>query len=386
MRVGFNMRSLVLTLACAVVPAALAQNIKEPASLSAETPEPSAAKKWSGTYSLDMGGISFSEGKDQGAAAFFWFSTNLKYGFTRWLKAEISPNASFYSSRVQERYDDDTFQSRIWMMDAHVSLEPVEFFELRAGALNQGFLGTSILVSSYRSFPGVQEIVKLKGDEVEAKFIVQQSVPTSHTLNTEREKQEKLPMFNTQSFSAKGKHFNLIEWKSTGGLFQWSNLPSKVAWDSRLSGSMGSGIDPASAKFTYDHKGWFGTAEVCLCMDSTVDWIAEYVRIRNTSADDFAADAQSVGLGASIHFGDRKLDLRYRKFFVESDATIAAYNKGKYGHTNRDGDALEASLGFKKDKFKIYAQGFRATPINQSEAQRDMSVYYLGVETEDASF
>lgn len=386
MRVGFYMRSLVLILACAIVPATFAQDIKQPASLSAEAPESASKKKWSGTYTLEMGGVSFQEGRDEGAAAYVWFSTKFKYNFYRWLKGEVSPNLNLYSSRVQERYDDDTFQSRLWMMDAHLSVEPVEFFELRAGALSQGFLGTSMLVSSYRSFPGVQEILKIKGDEVEARIIVQQAVPTSHSLNTDREKQEKLPSFNTQTFSAKGKHFGFVEWKSTGGFFQWSNLPSKVANESRLLGSMGTGIDVADSKFTYEHRGWFGTAEVCLCTDSRVDWIGEYVRIRNTSADNFAADAQSVGFGTTIHLGDRKLDLRYRKFFIESDATVASYNKGKYGHTNRDGDSLEASLGFKKDKFRIYAQGFRATPINHSEAQRDLSIYYLGVETEDASF
>lgn len=380
------MRSLLLTLACAAMPA-FAQNVAGPASLTADIPESqAAARKWSGQWNLNMGGISFQEGKDAGAAAFAWFSTDFNYKFSRWLQAGISPNLSLYSSRVQERYDDDTFQNRIWMLDAHLSLEPVEYFELRAGALNQGFLGSSMLVSSLRSFPGIQEIVKFKGEQAEVKFIVQQAVPTSHTLNTERETQEKLPSFNTQTFTAKGKHFDLIEWKSTGGLFKWSNLPSKVAWDSRLSGAMGEGLEVADSRFTYDHQGWFGTAELCFCMDSKIDFIVEGQRIHNTKADSFAADAQSLGLGGRIRFGDRELDLRYRQFFIESDATIAAYNKSKYGHTNRAGDGLEASLAFKKDHFKIYAQGFRANPINRSEAQRDMSIYYLGVETDDAAF
>jgi hypothetical protein len=380
------MRSLLITLVCAVVPAAFAQNVTEPASLTADLPEPQTARKWSGQWNLNMGGISFQEGKDEGAAAFAWFSTGFKYNFTRWLKGEISPNLSLYSSRVQERYDDDTFQNRIWMMDAHLSFEPIEYFELRAGALNQGFLGSSMLVSSLRSFPGIQEIVKFKGEQAELKIIVQQAVPTSHTLNTERATQEELPMFSTQTFTAKGKHFNLIEWKSTGGLFKWSSLPSKVISDSRLSGAMGTGIEVTDSRFTYEHQGWFGTAELCLCMDSKIDVIGEIQRIHNTKADSFAADAQSLGIGGRVRFGDRELDLRYRQFFIESDATVAAYNKSSYGHTNRTGDGLEASLAFKKDHFKIYARGFRASPINVSEAQRDMSIYYLGVETDDASF
>ncbi len=382
MRVGSTIGFLLLSIAVACGPLAASESI---ATLETKSQE-SRPRKWSGEWKLTMGGTSLSEGKDEGAAAFAWFGANFKYNFAKWLKAEISPNISFYSSRLQERYDDDSYQNRLWMMGAHLSVIPVEYLEFRAGALNQGFLGSSMLVSSLRSFPGLQETAKFKTAEVEGKLILQQAVPTSHTLNTERERMEKLPSFNTESVSLKGKHFGLVEWKATGGHFKWANLPSKVAWESRIDGALGSGLEVTDSRFTYDHEGWFGTAEACWCTTAAVDFTLEFQRIHNTKADSFAADAQSFGLGPKFKIGDVEVDLRYRSFFIESDATVALYNKSRFGHTNRIGDQIEASANFKDQGFSIFAQAVRARPINPSEAQRDLSIYFVGVETEYAPF
>lgn len=377
--VGSNLSLLVISLALAICVPVSAQN----SATSELKIDAQKNRRWKGEWNFLLGGTSFEEGKDEGAAAFLWAGAKFDYKLSDWLKAGISPRASMYSSRVQERYDDDGFGNNIWLMDAHLSFEPIEYAEVRAGALNQGYHGTSMLVSGLKSFPAVQEIAKYKTKNLDARIIIQQAVPTSHTLNTEREREEKLPMFNTETLSLVGSNFGWLDWEVTGGHFKWSNLPSKVAWEGRLKGNTGAGLEPTNATFDHAFEGWFANTEVCYCAKTApLGFVVEYERIRNQKADEIGADAQLVGAGPKFRFGDQELDLRFRSYFIESDATVAAYNKSKYGNTNRNGNAIEANLHFKQHNFSVFAEGYRAQPINRSESQRDLSIYYLGVETD----
>jgi hypothetical protein len=374
---------LFLSLAFAVSWPVFGQNTATSTLKSAEAP---AKHKFDGTWNFALGGISYEHGKDNEAAAFFYGGANLKYRFTPWLRADLSPRLSVFSSRVQERYSDSGEESRLWMYDGYLAVDPVEYFELRGGALNQRYHGTSLLVSSLRSFPGVQEIGKVKFGDFKAALIFQQVIPTSHSLNTERESQEELPTFMTQTLQLSGKHFGFIEWEASGGLFDWNNIPDKVVADSRLVGNVGAGENVAGSRFLYDHQGWYATGEFCLCGTAALGAVVEYERVHNMKAPGDSADAQLVGLGPKIKFGDIELDLRFRPYFIESDATVASYNKSKFGNTNRKGYNIEANVNFKKEGFSIFAENYNAEPINRDPNQRDLSIFYLGVETEYAPF
>lgn len=333
-----------------------------------------------------MGGITHEHGKDNEAAAFFYGGVKFDYQFKPWLNAHLSPRASIFSSRVQERYSDSGEESRLWMYDGYLSLDPIEYFQLRGGALNQGYHGTGLLVSSLRSFPGVQAIAKAGVGDFKVALVVQQVIPTSHSLNTERESQEKLPFFTTQTLVVEGRHFNLIQWKGRAGLYNWSNIPDKVVADSRLIGNVGEGENVAGSRFLYDHQGWYLATDFCICGPYWLGGIIEFERVHNLKAPGDSADAQLIGIGPRMIFGEIEVDLRFRTYFSESDSTVAAYSKSKLGNTNRRGINLEANVNFKKEGFSIFAQNYQAEPINRDINQRDLSIIYLGVETEYAPF
>lgn len=385
-RSGMNFRVILLVLLGALQLGSLhAQEVQGPAT-SALTYETSVPRKWNGEWRFLLGGITHEEGKDEGGAAALYVNSRFNYRLAPWLNARISPAIRFFSSRVQERFDDDTYQSGMFLTEGFLSVEPVSFFEARAGALNQGHHGTSMLVSGLRSFPGVQEIFKTKFADIEGSVIFQQAVATSHTLNTEREREEKMPSFNTETVALTGKNFGWMKWSTTAGHYAWTNVPAKVVYESRRLGNTGFGENVPSNGFLNGHEGFFGTAELCYCTDDAVNFVFEFQRIHNTSAASNAADAQLWGLGPNFNFGESVLDIRYRRYFIESDATVAYYNKSRMGHTNRIGHNIEATWHFKKNDFSIVAEAYFAEPINRDPNQRDLTVIFIGVETDYAKF
>lgn len=341
-----------------------------------------------GDVNFDLGGGNTQEGKDTWTAGYLYVHSNLHFHLIDGLRAQISPLARFYSGRAQERYDDDALDTRLAMHDAFVAAEPIESLELKAGILNQHTLRSQMLVSGLRSFPGLQEAVKAKLGEVKGRIMAQQVVPHSYSLNTEREKQESMPLFQTLHLELEGRHWNWFEWKALAGYYHWSNIPSKVVFESvRLGNSPLATPTEANSSFAYSHLGWFGGSELCYCAPSNINFVMEFQRVHNTVAPGDAADAQWFGGGPKFLWHNRELELRYRTYFIESDATVAAYNRSRLGNTNRIGQSAEVKLNFKDRGFSLYGEMFRAKPINGTDVQqRDLEQYYFGVETDYASF
>jgi hypothetical protein len=177
-----------------------------------------------------------------------------------------------------------------------------------------------------------------------------------------------------------------LKWQATAGHYAWGNIPAKVVFESRRIGNVGYGENVPSNGYVYDHKGWYGATELCYCTDDPVNFAVEFERIHNTEAASDSADAQLWGIGPNFNFGDYVLDVRYRRYFIESDATVAYYNKSRYGNTNRIGDNIEVTWHSKKDQFSIVAEAYFAEPINRDPNQRDLTVFFIGVETDYARF
>lgn len=357
-------------------------------SMKLEEPRTSRPFGFHGNWMFDVGGGNAQEGKDTWSAAYLYVSSNLYFKFHEQLRAHIAPMARLYGGRAQERYDDDSLDSRVGVHEAYVAYSPFQFLELKAGGHSQSIVQNSMLVSGLRSFAGFQEIIKAESGDFKARVVAQQVIPNSYSLNTEREKQEALPWFRTEHAEFEGKHWNWFEWKAMGGLYEWNDIPSKVVYESvRIGNAPLTTPTPAGSRFAYGHQGWFGGTELCYCDASNVNFVGEFKRVHNTRAPGDAADAQMWGFGPKVKWKNRELDFRYRSYFIESDATVAAYNKSRLGNTNRIGENIEVYLRFTDLKFALYGEMYKAKPINTADVQqRDMEQYYFGLETEYVSF
>lgn len=337
-------------------------------------------------WDLNMGAGYANEGKDDGALVYLYGGLNADLNFHKILSARLEPRIRFFEGRDQARYDDDLMSNRFMVQNMYLALKPIEIFEFRAGAHSQRETGSNLLVSNLRSFIGFKEIAKWKMERMEARLVAQQVIPSSHSTNTERAEKEPMPSFRTEALEFEGQLTN-FSWKATAGLFQWRNIPSKVVYESRIKGNEGTGDLVPGSRFRFEHQGWYSAGTFCWCPESAnFGVVGEFQRFKNVRAPENASDGQLVGVGPKFIFGERELNLRVRSYFTESDATVAVYSRSRFGFMNRQGTNIEASLAFKDLGFSVYAESYTAGTINSDPNQRDMQEYYLGVETDHATF
>lgn len=355
--------------------------------------EGTSARRWSAAWSVASGGEGYAEGRDEAVAAYTFFRADFHFEFVKMLKFHAEPRADFYSARLQERLEsDDEMRSKIKLGYAYLSLTPVSFFELNAGAISQEYLNSHLLVSTHRSFIGAQEVLgksfSFNGGTFEPALIAEQTIPVSYSMDSERESKEAMPSFQTQALRLSGSLKDRVNWNVIGGHYSWSNLPDKVAFDSATMGnSPENNVIAAGSKFKFGFDGYFLSSEFCACELLPIGGLAfEFQRVHNSRADDGLGDAQSWGIGPHFTFGQMVLDLRYRRYFIERDTTVARYVSSSFGNTNRMGDNVEFKLDFNKYKFAVIGEWLNAIPMRDDAVQNTMTMFKLGVESHYAPF
>lgn len=343
------------------------------------------SRRVTGDWSLELGGATVQEGKNSGDGSYLYFSPNFEFRLMPEFKVKLSPWARFYSLRIQDRFKDDDSDGFIFLSDAYAAYTPAQWVELRAGILSQRILRTSMMVSNYTAFPGVQAILRQKlNNNFEANFIGQYTVPTSSSGTADRDRTEELPTFKTLHAELKAKKIGGWELQGYGGYFEWDKLPAKVAIKSATMGN--ANVDgELVTRFTRGFRGYFGGASACFC-EGNLGLNLEFKRMHNVEAQSYSADGQFVGGGPRFKWSQYELDMRYHSYFIESDSTVAYYNKSRFGHTNRTGDHAEINLHLLKHGFSLFMEMYNARPIARDDNQRNLQEYFFGVETDNVSF
>lgn len=354
--------------------------------------EPSRPGSFSSQWRAKFGAGGLAEGQDESFISELKLQTIFERRFTSYFLGHFEPEVVVHAGRVQERFNTDSMEDRIGMSSGYFAVKPAREFEVRFGVIEQEYLRTPLLIHRHRGFPGAQEIAALGSDQLGLDFMAQQLVPTSHSLNLERSEKEPLPSFFVEGIRLRGEFDKWLKWGVTGGHYQWRNLPSKVAHESGLLGNSlppDRNLGPAGARLEYGFNGGFLGFEACACGPSWLQFEMEYARQANWAAPSTRRDAQMVGGGPNFDFADARLELRYFNYFLESDTTVARYAFSNWGWTNREGGAFESELFFKKLGFRLKGHFNRASPLSENgskASQRDFTHYYLGVETEYATF
>jgi len=353
-------------------------------SLSESSSSPEFTKK---NWSFETGFKGRKEGKDDGFASLLRFSSEFEMRLSPWLRLEASPYASYFSSRVQQRFDDDTYQTRLGLNYGHLTAEPFSGLLFKAGAIPQAHLDNSQLVSKFRSFPGGLGEYSFKGiKDTEVGLRVQYVIPTSSSLNTQRESQEGLPTFVTETLFAKYSDSNW-DTQSQIGLFSWNQIPARVAFESSRAGNTPANADSeAETRLRYGYSGWYGSLESIYSFDNGLGSGLAFHRISNTEAPSSLADSQRislVGIFSQPNFG---VKVEVGTFFSEGDATLARYASSGYGNTNRKGEQIFAELDVKPYKFFLKGEYGQANELNQRTYQDDIQDFSVTVESYEFQF
>lgn len=388
---GWKAKGIVKTLVtlCLWSSASLAQDDASPnGDLRAplEDVKPTWRAPLSGDWSFAIGQRGMTEGPDEGFASFVILRSRFEYRFLKNLKAYISPRLDLYSSRVQQRFEDDLYDSRMRFIDAYVDYAPTENLNLRLGAFSQDHLVQPLIISWRRTFPGLQQIYRRTLGGLRYSIHAQQLVPTSSSMNTERSEKERLPGFFTESLKIETADPNSNSFMLQLGHYRWQNIPSKVAFESKILGNTVDGDTPNNAKFRSAFEGYFGTLEACYCVNPRFKLSANYQRVRNTLAPDWAADGQGFTVRPVFIFEDYDLVLDYWREFVEPDVTISNYTSSSTVGTNRVGQEARVKFDLKKLGFAIETRWAEAQPINKNQVQKTFTEYYLGLESHYVAF
>ncbi len=324
-----------------------------------------------------------AEGRDDGFASVLWVGGNFEMPFTDIFSIEASPYIAYYSARVQERFRDDTYDGRVGLNYGHLSLVPLNGLTLRAGAISQMHINNSQMISSFRSFPGGFAEYRLWSDQsLSGGLRAQYVIPTSASLNTERQDRETLPTFDTQSL-----FLDFIEpnyrISAQAGRYSWSAQPAGVAFDSANAGNRAPNTDNvAEARLASGFTGWFGDLEGTYTFDEQeVTAGAKFKRFHNAHAPSNFADSQRASVLGRKDYKEYGFELELGNFFSEADATVARYSSSGFGNTNRKGNFAEARLNLKKYRFFVDARWTQADVISNTSAQDDMTNFSLMVES-----
>jgi hypothetical protein len=365
-----------------------AQNAPSHQQLTTQTPAAAPAKEESrltSSFRFEMGGQNFSEGQNEGLISHLGLSARVGYQLAPWLRAKIEPKADFYSARAQERSQSDAYQNRLGLTEGYVSLEPIEYLELRAGTHSQKILENPLLVSGGRAFPGLQEIVRIPmGNLGKIELIAQQVVPTSYSNNSLREEKEALPSFTTESLHLTLTPNRRMKIHAFGGHYRWSNLPSAVAFNSAQLGNSVEGEVAPGAEFSYEFEGLFGGTRGSFRAHRHLELAAGFKRAQNTRADSRVADSQMWDVAPSIKTRDLDVTASYGQFMNESDVTPAFYSSARFGHTNRAGQSAGVKLDFKKYDFAINGEWVQSLPINVDPFQQALTTIAVWLEIDYA--
>lgn len=340
--------------------------------------------RFQGDWRLELGLFSFEEDTDDSKSVRAGLATRSEYVLTKNLKLKGDFKFNTESGRTQTRFEQGTDRF-LFVNNATVEFRPLNFLVLEGGILNQSYLGQELLFSSQRAFAGAKGGLVFDTSPIKAQVFVQQSLPSSVSLNTERAEKEELPLFTSQSLSLSYEN-EALKAEFGGLLFQYDHLPSKVAFQSAITGNTIVGHEPANSLFQYEFSGYALGSKVDVRITDNFTLLGSLQILENTNADVGNRRGQIAWVGPVVNLGDLKVAFNYGQFFAEPDAVPSYYMSLLYGGTNRQGQFGRLELEFTNHNFRLIGQYVESDTINDRVHQFSRVNYLVRLETLYVSF
>lgn len=345
-------------------------------------------RNWTGEWWAGTSMQTFSEGKDDGFGSAFKLGTQVKYVMAPWARMLFDVEARFYGSQVQAKYEDDIMASSLRLREGYVGFGAEDTFETRFGAISQRYLRSDFLIHGRRAFPGASETFGVGNSKMRFGGYLQQVVPTSYSLLTDRQDREITPTFLTETLSFKITPVKAFEAELYATHYRFNHLPAVVAFKSGTLGNSFTGEDSADSRFVYSFDGFMIGSEFCACLSGPLAFHFGGQWLQNSSAPTDRNRGQVLYLSSEIRLPNEvTVTPGYSVFFIESDVTPAAYNRWDFGNTNRKGSVAKLEINFKRQKFKVGVEYSNSDLISSNPYQNpEKNVLSVGVETDHVQF
>lgn len=320
--------------------------------ISTALPEANKDSKFSAEWRLRLSGSDVHDEQSQSKIVDIRTEIKAKYLLSNTLHLDIQPSLRLQSGQTQSVDGADKPENKISLSQAAAHYLPVQSVRLSAGALNQKYMHTGLLMDPI-AFPAARVEGVLKSNEFKTSLAMESAIPTSTSLSTNTKELEPTPSLNSASLKLHWQSAKNLYWKNSVGYFIYNNLPSAVAQQSRLLGNEINKISDAQYAFTSEYQGMEASSELQFPLMNALDLTigADYLINHKGPADQNTAYRYFTN--GEFHLS-KNLDLIVEGsyFSVAPEAAVAYFNAAGF-ETNRIGYSAESSLSFKKEGFNI---------------------------------
>lgn len=334
-------------------------------------------------WNSELSGTSFRDEVTQSESVRFSAGLKASHQLAPQIITQVEGKLDMTSANVQSVFDDYRPRNGLVLNQGVVIWVPVKWFDFKAGAINQGYLNSPLLLSE-RAFPATLQQFYFNNDSNTRglRLVFQQAIPTSETLGTRTTEKEPTPYLFTQTVAAHQSLWDQFHILGSMTYFDFSRLPSEIARESRLYGNSVKPSGPFTAEFDYGFSGIASQIQVRHRFHRSWQWRVGYSYLENSAAPADINKGQIVSLWLNnYNLNDVVLIGRVDYFINQSDSSPAAYNSGFYGHNNREGMAYELRSDFQNYGFFIRARYVHNRAIDEVPFQHPQNYFLVSFGT-----
>ncbi len=314
--------------------------------------ESESQPRFSADWRLRLSGTEIKDEQSQSKMVDLRTEIKAKYLLSSSLHLDIQPSLRLQAGQTQSIDGADKPESKIYLYQAAAHYRPASFFRTSAGALNQRYMHTGLLVDAI-AFPAARAEALLKTTNTKSILAIESAIPTSTSLSTSSKELEATPSLNSAMIKTSWESDSQVEAKISFGYFAYNNIPSTIAQKSSLLGNEINKISDANFAFVYKFEGIEAATELQVPLSSYMDLIAGAEYLINQKAPSDLNKATVYFSRVSIHLSKNKDFILGGSYFtVAPESAVSYFNASAY-ETNRIGYSSEASLAFKKEGFSL---------------------------------
>lgn len=308
--------------------------------------------RFSADWRLRLSGTEIKDDQSQAKMVDLRTEIKAKYLLSSSLYLDIQPSLRLQAGQTQSIDGADKPESKIYLYQAAAHYRPASSFRTSAGALNQRYMHTGLLVDAI-AFPAARAEALFKTANTKSILAIESAIPTSTSLSTSSKELEATPSLNSAMIKTSWESDSQVEAKISLGYFAYNNIPSTIAQKSSLLGNEINKISEANFAFVYKFEGIEAATELQIPLSSYIDLIAGAEYLINQKAPSDLNKATVYFSRVSIHLSKNKDFILGGSYFtVAPESAVSYFNASAY-ETNRIGYSSEASLAFKKEGFSL---------------------------------
>ncbi len=291
-----------------------------------------------------------------------------EYPITESLEFEVDFGAVLETGSNNSFIIDEYAPRQQWRLGhANFDWEPFEWFEVAAGAIDQGEYESPLLLTGTAFLGAELELSIDFTPQHKLFFKFEQAIPNN--LNLAQRigiVEDGTPLFTMSTVGAILEG-DLLTIKAQGMRWSYTNLSTGAAFQSQYIGNSISGGSQVNSQFLYGFSGYNFTGGIDLFFSDSFGFQFKGQFLYN----DKAPDERNVGHLATIGMVLGNFEPYIGGFSVQSDASPAFYNTNRTGHNNMEGNIIGLNYQNRQDEedFSANFEYVDATPIEVNAFQ-----------------